>query len=76
MKKYFLKPGSYSSSSGLSSGESQGLNLENYIVSVINNPTCCPKNLGGGGGGINGAFGGGGDAIVPAIGGGGGGVKP
>ena len=56
MKKYFLKPGSYSSSSGLSSGESQGLNLENYIVSVINNPTCCPKNLGGGGGGIEGTM--------------------
>jgi len=51
MKKYFLKPGTYSTSSGLSSGESQGLNLENYVVSVINNPTCCPKNLGGGGGG-------------------------
>lgn len=45
MKKYYLKPGSYSDSTKLSSSNPPGLNLENYIVSVINNPTCCTKQL-------------------------------
>ena len=50
MNKYFLKPGTYTSSKSVPKDTTPpGLNLENYIVSVINNPTCCIKNLGGGG---------------------------
>lgn len=46
MKKYFLKPGTYASSTSLVKDSTPpGLNLEKYIVSVINNPTCCTKQL-------------------------------
>jgi len=48
MKKYFLRPGSFIDSTTVSNEFTiTGLNLEKYIVDVINNPTCCPKNLGG-----------------------------
>ena len=44
MKKtdLYLKPGTYIKSS-TTSGEVQGISLENFVVSVLNNPTCCPK---------------------------------
>ena len=48
MRKYFLRPGSYiDSTTAADELNIAGLNLEKYIVSVINNPTCCPKTLGG-----------------------------
>jgi len=47
MNKYFLKPGTYAASTSLAKDTTPpGLNLENYIVRVINNPTCCPKVFG------------------------------
>jgi hypothetical protein len=44
MKKtdLYLKPGTYIKSS-TTTGEVQGISLENFVVSVLNNPTCCPK---------------------------------
>jgi hypothetical protein len=38
----YLKPGTYIKSS-TTSGDVQGLSLENFVVGVLNNPTCCPK---------------------------------
>lgn len=44
MKKtdLYLKPGTYIKAS-TTQGEVQGTSLENFVVSVLNNPTCCPK---------------------------------
>jgi hypothetical protein len=46
MKKtnIYLKPGTYIKSS-IADGEIQGISLEEFVVNVINNPTCCPKVL-------------------------------
>ena len=52
MKDIYLKPGTYIPKSTTTGSEIAGLSLENFVVSVINNPTCCPKNLGGGGSGF------------------------
>jgi hypothetical protein len=38
----YLKPGTYIKSS-TTQGDVQGISLENFVVSVLNNPTCCPK---------------------------------
>jgi len=50
MKDIYLKPGTYIPKSTTTGSEIAGLSLENFVVSVINNPTCCPKNFGGGSG--------------------------
>jgi hypothetical protein len=50
MKDIFLKPGTFVYKSTTTGSDIVGLSLENFVVSVINNPTCCPKNLGGGSG--------------------------
>jgi hypothetical protein len=44
MKKtdLYLKPGTYIKSSS-AIGDIQGISLENFVVSVLNNPTCCTK---------------------------------
>jgi hypothetical protein len=44
MKKtdLYLKPGTYIKSS-TTQGDVQGISLENFVVSVLNNPTCCAK---------------------------------
>ena len=44
MKKtdLYLKPGTYIKSS-TAVGDIQGISLENFVVSVLNNPTCCAK---------------------------------
>lgn len=50
MKDIYLKPGTYIPKSTTTGSEIAGLSLENFVVSVINNPTCCPKISGGGSG--------------------------
>ena len=52
MKDIYLKPGTYIPKSTTTGSEIAGLSLENFVVSVINNPTCCPKISGGGGSGF------------------------
>ena len=44
MKKtdLYLKPGTYIKAS-TTTGDVNGISLENFVVSVLNNPTCCPK---------------------------------
>jgi hypothetical protein len=44
MKKtdLYLKPGTYIKAS-TTTGDVSGISLENFVVSVLNNPTCCPK---------------------------------
>ena len=44
MKKtdLYLKFGTYVKASS-ADGDIQGISLENFVVSVLNNPTCCPK---------------------------------
>lgn len=44
MKKtdLYLKPGTYIKSNS-AVGHIQGISLENFVVSVLNNPTCCAK---------------------------------
>jgi len=44
MKKtdLYLKPGTYIKSNA-AIGDIQGISLENFVVSVLNNPTCCAK---------------------------------
>lgn len=46
MKKtnIYLKPGTYIKST-TADGEIQGISLEDFVVNVINNPTCCPKTF-------------------------------
>ena len=38
----YLKPGTYIKAS-TTTGDVSGISLENFIVGVLNNPTCCPK---------------------------------
>jgi hypothetical protein len=38
----YLKPGTYIKAS-TTTGDVSGISLENFVVSVLNNPTCCPK---------------------------------
>jgi hypothetical protein len=38
----YLKPGTYIKAS-TTTGDVSGISLENFVVGVLNNPTCCPK---------------------------------